>query len=712
MIYPENFEEKIGFDSVRNLLLIECRNDISRKFAEDITCSVELAEIEKNANRVFEYKKVLEEIQGYPDPVIPDLIDLLESIKVPGSWFDPELLPDLYQALADMKRYIDFFKGNDELLHLSEIFNEVSINNDLIEAIGDLLDEKGDIADNATPELARIRKEKSLLLSRSESVLKSVLKSAITNGLLSRDTSYTIKNGRFVIPVPASKKRMIKGYVHDESGTGQTLYIEPEEVVELYNTIRELELEERREVIKILIALADKIRPSLEELKNAFEVMGLLDFIRAKAKFAIETNSSLPELVNKPFIDWKKAIHPLLLFAFREQNREVVPMNMYLDDNERVLVISGPNAGGKSVCLKTTGLLQYMLQCGMMIPVAPDSVAGVFKSMFIDIGDEQSLETDLSTYSSHLLNIKMLIEIANRETLFLIDEFGSGTEPNTGGAIAEAVLEIVAASGALGVVTTHFANLKAMSGHVDGIVNGAMLFDTVELQPKYILRIGKPGSSFAFEIASKTGLQKSVLDLAKQKAGKAELDFDIQLQQLDVEKEKILSKEQELKVADQFLAEMIEKYTDLYNSLDASRKEIMNRAKAEAKQILDQSNRLIEKTIKDIREANAEKGRVKKIRASFPEKVDKIINKRPDDSIVKVKSEAVKVFESKEKQEIKNKLGKENSSKSEGKIKVGSKVKMKGHTGIGEVIRIENYRVVVAFGVVQMSVELKQLEKC
>jgi DNA mismatch repair protein MutS2 len=707
MIYPESFETRIGFDTIRGMVLHECRNEISTSHARLFGFTDDPAEISRLTGEVEEYLKVLTEVYNYPDPVIPDLTGLLESIRIPGSWFEPEELPVLHEALAGISWYLEFFAGNQSYPWLDALTEGVFVSAEIVAATGGLLDEQGNIRDSASPELASIRREMVSARIRSERALKRILKEAVASGIVPKETEFTVKNGRFVIPVPAARKRQLHGYVHDESGTGQTLYIEPAEVMEIFNELRELELAERREIIRILIQLADLIRPFLNDLKLAFLYAGRLDFIRAKAKLAIKIKGVRPELHNGPMIAWIRAVHPLLFLSLREQGREVVPLDIHLSNEERILIISGPNAGGKSVCLKTVGLLQYMLQCGLLIPVHHNSAAGVFSSLFLDIGDQQSIENDLSTYSSHLMNVKTLLENADNKTLFLIDEMGSGTEPNTGGAIAEAALEMIAPTGAFGVVTTHYANLKLMAGRVEGVLNGAMLFDTRSMQPLYKLRTGKPGSSFAFEIAGKTGMPEALLTRAREKVGKAQYEFDYQIQNLETEKELLAKRAEELKVADTFLAEMLEKYTNLYQKLESSRKEILQDARSEAKLILKNANSLIERTVKEIRESVATKEGVKQIRDELKKDIEALVNPVQEEVSLPVRvPDAIKTRDKSRKKAAQ----KANAEKPINQVKPGDYVSIRGHNKPGEVIRVSGSKVEVAFGGVTMKVEIPQLE--
>ena len=697
--------EKTGFSAIKEMLVSFCRNGISKELAQGISFLCDHDVLRLQLQQADEYLQLLTTEERYPDPVVDDHRWLLEKVTVPGSWFEPELLPAFHASLTGLVDYLNYFSNNTKLPCLSALTEGIVLDVDLVGHLGGMLDEEGNIVDGASEELQRIRKSIRLLHQQSERMLQRILKEAVASGIVSRDTAYTVKNGRFVIPVPAAKKRQLQGYIHDESGTGQTLYIEPGAVMEYFNEIRELELAERRELIRIMQEIADRVRPLSEDLEAAYLYAGRLDFIRAKARLAMVTGSVRPELSSAPMIQWRGARHPLLAFTLKEQNRDVVPLDITLNAEGRILIISGPNAGGKSVCLKTTGLLQFMLQCGLLIPVAQGSVSGIFTQLFIDIGDEQSIENDLSTYSSHLLNLRGLLAHSNSTTLFLIDEMGSGTEPVSGGAIAEATLEAIAASGAFGLVTTHYANLKLLAGRIDGVVNGAMLYDTDSMQPLYLLRMGKPGSSFAFEIAARTGMPPAVLDRAKELTGAAHYNFDTQMQQMEVEKERLARQQEELRVADAFVAEMIEKYSNLYKKLEARRNEIIEEARRDAKQIVSSSNRLIENTIRQIREAKAEKEAVKGARLTLQEEAKKLTVSDSPPVEPSGKPVAVRVKEKKRDKEAKREVV--DSSP----VVPGDWVCMAGHNQPGEVITADEKSLTVAFGSVKMKVARTQVRK-
>lgn len=554
--------------------------------------------------------------EKFPTENYFDLTDELSRISIEGTYMEKEALFELKRSLNTINDCIQFFRKDKEqrFPQLKELSSSVEIDKSIIKQLDSILDDKGNIRDDASPELAEIRKDISRKQISVNKKLHQLMGHVRRQGWAPDDIELTVRNGRTVIPMLASYKRNIRGFVHDESASGHTVFIEPEEAFDINNEIRELENAERREIIRILLSFTDAIRPQIEELIKCYHFLGIVDFIRAKALYALQTNSQKPDTSSKSLINWIKAKHPLLYLSHKLQKKEVVPLNIKLDEKQRILVISGPNAGGKSVCLKTVGLLQYMLQSGMLVPMEICSETGIFSNIFIDIGDEQSLENDLSTYSSHLLNMRHFMGYADEKTLFLIDEFGTGTEPSLGGAIAESILEKLNSKKSFGVITTHYANLKLLADREDGIANGAMLFDSDKMKPLFELSIGKPGSSFAFEIAETIGLQKDVLKKAKEKAGTKQISFDKQLQNLDVQKKELDQKETQLKVADDFLSEMIDKYQNLYNELEKRKKEIISNAKEEAASLIGNTNKIIEKTIKEIKESQAEKGKTNDVR--------------------------------------------------------------------------------------------------
>lgn len=699
MIYPKNFEQKVGFNTVRQMVQSYCLSSLGEQFVSKIKFTSNFELLDKLLNQVNEFRLLLMEDSVFPSQDYFDLTPELIRIKTKGTFIEQEKLFDLKSSLSTINEVVDFINNTDSFKYrnLHNITAHINIEPSIIKRAADIIDDKGNIRDNASTNLREIRLE---LIRKQSSINKKInqsLRNAKRSGWTPGDAEITIRNGRMVIPLGAAYKRKIRGFIQDESATGQTVYLEPEEVLDTNNEIRELEGAERREIIRILKGFTEFIRPFIQELLDSYKFLGLIDFIRAKAKLALKINAIKPALDNHTSIDWKEATHPLLFLSHKKQNKPVIPLEIKLDKDQRILVISGPNAGGKSVCLKTIGLLQYMLQCGLLIPVKEGSSSGIFNNFFMDIGDEQSLENDLSTYSSHLLNMKHFSLNANENTLFLIDEFGTGTEPQLGGAIAEAILEKLNEKKAFGVITTHYSNLKLLAREGNGIVNGAMLFDTKAMQPLYRLKIGTPGSSFAFEIAKKIGFPKIILKSAEKKIGKKQLDFDEQLQQLEIEKKELEKKQEEFRVADDFLSEMVDKYTNLSEKIKFEKSGILSRAKKEAVEIIESSNKLIENTIREIRESQAEKEKTKKLRKNLKEDAEKIRKN--------IKSENGQKGDTKVKEQIHLSEEKENS------ISKGDYVKIIDQDVIGEIINIKGEDVVISFNSVTLKTTTDKLKK-
>jgi len=702
MIYPKNFEQKIEFDTIRRMLRENCLSEQGSRYAEKIRFISDFDQLKKLLDQTEEFRQLLLIQPGFPSQDYFDLTHELQRLQVPGSYIEPEKLFDLKSSLSTMLDIVAYFSQPDarSFYQIRQLAEKIEIEESIPEKIERIVDEKGQIRDNASTKLKEIRKKIQSKLGAVDRKINQTLKAAKQAGWVASDVEITIRDGRLVIPMPATHKRKIKGFVLDESATGQTVYLEPGEVLEMNNEIRELQNAERREIIRILKDFTDFIRPSIPALTEAYRITGLIDFIRAKAKFAMEIRAVKPVLHDRSMINWQRATHPLLFLHHQKLNKKVVPLDINLDKDNRILVISGPNAGGKSVCLKTIALLQYMLQCGLLIPVQDDSEAGIFSNLFIDIGDEQSLENDLSTYSSHLLNMKNFVLNSNERSIFFVDEFGTGTEPQLGGAIAEAILEELNSKKAFGVITTHYTNLKVLAKEGNGIINGAMLFDAEKIEPLYELKIGQPGSSFAFEIARKIGFPKKILKQAEQKTGTKQLDFEQQLQQLDLKKRDLQKKEEELKLADSFLSELIDKYENLSGELESNKKEIMANAREEALKVIHSSNKLIEKTIKDIRESQADKAKTKELRKKVEEKAQEIEDKTNEEKPKKSKTE-----KGGEPALEKTKVKKDE------KIKVGDWVKVPEQNISGEVTTIIDDEVVIAFNSVSFRTQLAKVEK-
>ena len=616
MIYPERFEQKIGFTHIREAVKGRCISAMGLERAEAMGFTNHREIIERNLDQTVEFMQLLQ--NGVPFPVrdYHDLREAFQHIRIPGTCIRLEELADLKPSLNALSYILKFgqSEAREDYPELCALTDGIEVDPIVFTEANRLVDDKGEMPDNASPELAEIRRDIHRKSGGIERRIRQIMSDAKTSGWVDPKAEITIRDGRMVIPVKAGDKRALKGFIHDESATGQTVYIEPSEIVETSNEIKELEYAERREVQRILLQFTNHLRPSLPELLKAWDLLGQLDFIRAKALLSQDIGGIKPLIHEEPCFHWIQARHPVLEKKLKSEGKTIVPLDLNLNAEERILVISGPNAGGKSVCLKTTGLIQYMLQCGLCVPMHVDSECGLFESLFIDIGDEQSILDDLSTYSSHLRNMKVLLEHADDHSLFLIDEFGTGTEPQLGGAIAEAILLELNRKHVFGIVTTHYANLKLLADHHEGIINGAMLFDTKFMQPMYLMITGKPGSSFAFEIAKKTGFPQRILDDASNITGEQHLKFEQQLQQLEVDKKAIKKKERELQVADTLLSEVVAKYKNLLSELEGKKKQYLRDAANEAQELIDKANSSIERTIREIKEAQAEKERTKEIR--------------------------------------------------------------------------------------------------
>ncbi len=626
MIYPRHFEQKIGFEQIREMISDYCISPMGIEFVQKIRFTSKPAIINKLLKQAAEFMFLLSEGKSIPAQDYFDLRPELEKLKTPGSYIEQEALFNLKTTLSVIEAIVGFLNKTEksEFPELHGLVSDIEIPEDLLRAAVRIIDDKGEIKSSASSRLADIRKQ---LDTRKKQILKELRKAFQTakkSGWVPENAEITIREGRAVIPLQAMNKRSLGGIILDESSTGQTVFVEPAAAFELGNQVRELENEERREIIKILTEFTDLIRPTLPALFGLMRFLGLIDFIRAKALFSQKIKAARPETGKEKTLVLRNARHPLLYLTHSASGRPVVPLDLELDPENRILVISGPNAGGKSVCLKTIGLLQYMFQCGLPVPCSPDSIFPVFDRIFIDIGDEQSLENDLSTYSSHLINMKFFLQRSNAGTLFLIDEFGTGTEPQLGGAIAEATLERLNQKQAYGVVTTHYANLKLAAEKMHGVLNGAMLFDAKEMKPLFTLRVGSPGSSFAFEIAKNIGFPGDVLKNARSKSGGKHVTFDRQLQQMEMDKISIERKKKEVHATDRQLSEMVEKYTNLMAEIKDTRKQMLEEARQEALRIISESNRAVEKTIKEIKETAADKTRTRIARKKLEEQREKL----------------------------------------------------------------------------------------
>lgn len=622
MLYPHNIEQKIDFQVIRDGLKGCCMSGLGKERVDAMQWLTHYPTVRDLLARVREMMAVLTDpALAFPHGEIYDLREALSRIRIEGLFMDEAELFSLRKMLDYAGQLERFFATLEKVKYplLSQEsgtgrFNSLESRVEshesnigfLIASIDAILDRYGKMRDNASPELARIRKEISASQGGVSRALNAILRQAQAEGILDKDAAPTMREGRLVLPVPPAYKRKIGGIVHDESATGKTVFIEPQQVVEANNRIRELEGEERRERMRILMAITAEIRPQVPQILETETYLGEVDFLRAKALFAIDMHAIVPEISKKPIIDWREAYHPVLLLNFRRQGKTVVPLTIRLTDN-RILVISGPNAGGKSVCLKTVAMLQYMLQCGLPVPMNEASTMGFFKQLLMDIGDEQSIEDDLSTYSSHLRNMKHFVRYADAQTLLLIDEFGTGTEPMIGGAIAEAVLSQLNEQHAFGVITTHYGNLKHLAERTEGIINGAMLYDRGQLKPLFQLSIGQAGSSFAVEIARQIGLPETIIQRATEIVGEEHIDYDKHLQDIARDKRYWENKRQNIRQKEKHLEEKIAHYEEQMAGIKAKKRAILEEANAEAADLLRKSNATIERTIREIKEAKAEK---------------------------------------------------------------------------------------------------------
>lgn len=764
MIYPESFEKKIGFDEIRKRLKGLCLSTLGKSLVDEMAFSANAQQVNQWMTELREMRRIGEEEDDFPLSYFFDVRESVKRVRLEGTWMEEAELFDLKRSLRTIDDLVKFLYRGDDIANTTnpqeadaENVEKDSNNEDfeikkwyypalhdladgiatfpiLIQQIDQIIDKFGHIRDNASPELLNIRRELARTEGSISRILNGILHSAQSEGLVDKDVTPTLRDGRLVIPVVPALKRRISGIVHDESATGRTVYIEPTEVVEANNKIRELESEERHEIVKILTKMAARIRPHVAEILDSYHFLAQIDLIQAKAKLAAQMNAFEPEVGEKPYIDFIRARHPLLE-AHLKEGQQIVPLDIMLTPEKHILIISGPNAGGKSVCLKTVGMLQYMLQTGLSIPVGERSRCGTFEDLMIDIGDEQSLENDLSTYSSHLLNMKNMMRQASGRTLILIDEFGTGTEPQIGGAIAESVLGQFGKKGAWAVVTTHYQNLKHFADNHEGVANGAMLYDRHEMRPLFQLAIGRPGSSFAIEIARKIGLPEEVIAEASELVGSDYIQSDKYLQDIVRDKRYWEQKRQTIHQQEKELQRRIDRYEADITEVDARRKDILARAKAEAEELLKESNRQIENAIREIRESQAAKEETRRIRAELNEfkqnveegEWDKAKKKGSgvlSDDDFRKKVEEIQARKQRHEEHRKNKKANAEkaaealraaalrtaSSSKPREVTVGDEVKIKGLESKGRVDSIEGKTATVIFGGVKSKLPLSRLE--
>ena len=737
MIYPNNFEHKLGFDEIRRLLKERCLSTLGKEKVDEMTFSTDTMTINEWLTQVREFRRLQEEKDDFPMQYFFDVREAISRIRLENTHLEEDEVWDLRRSLETIVNIVRYLERDSEETATGEVkypypalhrlTEGVTTFPAMIRRIDSILDKFGKIKDSASMTLASIRHELEKTQGGISRTLYTILHAAQKDGIVDKDAAPTMRDGRLVIPVAPQVKRRISGIVHDESATGKTVFVEPAEVVEANNKVRQLEAEERREVIRILTVFTDEVRPHVSELLDSYKFLAQIDFIYAKTEWAKLTKAFEPQVEDKPNIDWIRAIHPLLQLSLEKKGEKVVPLDIILTQEKRILIISGPNAGGKSVCLKTVGLLQYMLQCGLPIPIGDRSTTGIFKSILIDIGDEQSIENDLSTYSSHLMNMKQMMRQANAESLLLIDEFGSGTEPTIGGAIAEAMLKQFWQKKTFGVITTHYQNLKHFAEDHPGVVNGAMLYDRHEMQALFQLAIGQPGSSFAIEIARKTGIPEEVIKDASDIVGSDYIQSDKYLQDIVRDKRYWEGKRQTIHQHEKSLEGHIQRYESNLEEIDRERKQILKRAQQQADELLAEANRKIENAIREIRETQAEKERTRQIREELQEFREQVTNDdnqglmSEEDFAKKLRQmeerKARKAKRKAEKGEQERKASeklaahaKTSTAPQDRELQKGDTVRIKGLDTIGKIDSINGKNATVIFGDVKTKMKLEQLE--
>ncbi|MEQ1586354.1 MAG: Smr/MutS family protein [Cyclobacteriaceae bacterium] len=678
MVFPSEFEQKLGFDQIRHRLKNYCLSTLGIRMVDEMGFSADFTAIQTLQKQNLEFKLILEKGDEFPSSNYSDPTEYFKTAAVQDSFLEEEAFHNILLSLQTILACRKFLVTNQEPYpELFKLTQSVSVSLELVKVIESKFDDKGQVRDNASAELGKIRKRIRDEQFRVKRLVDQIFRQAVGHGWVPEGSSTTIRDGRLVIPVLAEHKRKLSGFIMDESATGQTVYMEPSEVLEANNEIRDLIHADRREVVKILRELTNLLRINLPELKEAYKFLSIIDFTRAKAKLSLDIRAELPKLKQGPDLNWLQARHPLLYLSLKGK-REVVPLTIDLTTVNPFLLVSGPNAGGKSVCLKTVGLIQYMAQCGLLVPLHDNSTVGIYRKIFLDIGDQQSIENDLSTYSSHLKNMAFFLQNSDENTLVLLDELGAGTDPNFGGGIAESVLAGLIDQKVWGVATTHYYNLKLFASNHSSIRNGAMQFDTQKLEPLFQLEIGKPGSSFALEIARKTGLPKATIQRAEQIIGQELTGLESLMKSVAEEKQSLDKRLREIQIREKKLNETLSEYQSLSAELNAKKKEILDRAKTEASNLLKDTNREIEKTIRHIRENKAEKKETKKVREGLQSLVEKV---KP---IIQIRTH-------------------------QDKIEIGDSVRLIGQEVSGKVLSMKDDAAVVQFGDLRSQVKVKQL---
>ena len=683
MIYPNNAGEKLGFLDIKELIKTYCLSTMGQQMVDKIQVMTNYEYINKFLRQTYEFKNILQNDSPLPIQNFFDIKSMVEKARIEGTYLTEDEFFKVSLSLGTVFSVIQYFTDREgQYPNLEALFEHLPIEKSIIRKIEMVIDPKGKIKNNASSELMTITSGIAKAEQEARKKIDQIFKNAQNNGWTA-DGNLTIRDGRLCIPVLSENKRKLKGFIHDESASGQTVYLEPDEVFHLNNIIRDLEFERRREIIKLLVSLTDELRPYVPLLLSYHGLLTKLDFVRAKALFAINIEAEMPVLVKEAEIDLINARHPLLFLNFKKEKQTVVPLNIKIEEEERVIVVSGPNAGGKSVCMKTVGLLQIMVQSGLLIPADEHSKVGIFKQIFADIGDDQSIESDLSTYSAHLSKMKYFIDFANSKTLVLIDEFGTGTDPQFGGPIAEAVLENLNNKNVRGVITTHYSNLKTFANSTPGLENASMLFNNEKMQPLYILSLGKPGSSYAFEIAQKIGLSAEVLESAKRKVGNYQKKVDTLLVDLERDKKELIDARISVEKKEQKVKALLSENEQLKAYLEENKKLILKNAKIEAQSIIKNANKLIENTISEIKESKADKVQTQNLRQNLEQEL--------------------------KKHEVQEKKAPKIQQIVE--LKKGDWVKFLDSENIGQVLEIARDNVILAMGDLRSVVKLNRVEK-
>lgn len=721
-------EPKLGFDEIRTLLRGHCISRLGTERVDGITFMTDANRIRFELSLVDEMRQILETELQLPGEDFFDMRVAIHRIKVQGMYLEESEMWELKRSLDTLHSWIAVIRNEDApYKSLSKLAEGVFTFHSVTKRIEAILDKYGHVKDTASPELMRIRRELSRTEGSVSRTLSNILESAKKEGLVDSHVMPTIRDGRLVIPVAPALKRRIRGIVHGESATGKTIFVEPTAVVEANNTLRELEAEEKREIIRILQEFTNSVRTNVPEFLRAYEFLADLELSLAKYRLSLQINAIVPQVSDGPLIDWTLACHPLLELQLRRHQKRIVPLDITLTPKERILIISGPNAGGKSVCLKTVGLLQYMLQCALPIPIGENSRVGIFDSIFIDIGDEQSINDDLSTYSSHLLNMKLMMKGCTQRSLLLIDEFGSGTEPTIGGALAEAMLKQFVSRGAYGVITTHYQNLKHYADSHEGIINGSMLYDRQQMQALFRLEIGHPGSSFAIEIARKIGIPEEVIADASAIVGQDYVNADKYLLDIVRDKRYWEGKRQTIHQREKDMERTLAHYEEEISELQRKRKEIIASAKRQAEEILTESNAVVENTIREIREAQAEKERTREVRQELEDfRAQLSQDQLEKDAAIDRKMQQIIARKQRQEERKKKRSGENNASGSQNAsqgtdvstlhyphstLHISDTVRMKGQTALGTIEEIKGRKAIVMFGMIRTTVSLDMLER-